>query len=88
MKVITVVHTNMKRLGNLKCKAFLTGSISSSVLCSMVEAIPGRLKTSVSRSLLWNDRLLHRGLPRLVPVFLGMGPLLLVIPFYGRGLLC
>ena len=80
MKVITVVHTNMKRLGNLKCKAFLTGSISSSVLCSMVEAILGRLETSSSRSLLWNDRLPRRGIPGLVLVFLGMGPLLPVTP--------
>ena len=36
----------------------------------MVEAVLGRLKTSSSRSFLWNDGLLHRGLPRLVLVFL------------------
>ena len=47
----------------------------------MVKAILGRLETSGSKSLLWNDGLLRRGLPRLVPVFLRMGPLLLMIPF-------
>ena len=55
-------------------------SISSSVLCSMVKAILGHLRTSGSRRLLWNDGLPRRGLPRLVPFFLGMGPLSPVTP--------
>ena len=77
-KVITVVHTDMKIM-NLKCKRFLTSSTSSNVLCSMVESVLGRLKTLGSRSLLSSDRLLRRGLPKLVLVFLRMGPLLPVI---------
>ena len=51
MKVITVVHTDMK-IENLKCKRFLISSTSSNVLCSMAEAVLGRLKTLGSRSLL------------------------------------
>ena len=47
---------------------------------SMVEVVLGCLKTSSSKSLLWNDELPRRGLPSLVRVFLRMGPLLPVIP--------
>ena len=54
----------------------------------MVGVVPGRLKILGSKSLLWSDVLLRRGLPRLVPVFLGMSPLLPVISSWGRGLLC
>ena len=86
-KVMTIVHTEMK-IGNMKCKRFLTGNTSSNVLCSMVEAVPGRLKTLGSRILLWSDGLLRRSLPRLVLVFLGTGLSLHVISSWGRGLLC
>ena len=87
MKVITVVHTDMK-IENLKCKRFLISSTSSNVLCSMAEAVLGHLKTLGSRSLLSSHRLLRRGLPRLGPVFLRTGPLLPMISSWGQGLLC
>ena len=50
-KIITDVHTEMK-IGNLKCKRFLIGGTSLNILCSMVEVVPGHLKTLGSRSLL------------------------------------
>ena len=51
MKVITDVHTEMK-IGNLKCKRFLTGGTSLNILCSMVKVVLGHLKTLGSKSLL------------------------------------
>ena len=42
----------------------LTGSISSNFLYSMVKEILGRPETSGGRSLLWNDGLLRKGLPK------------------------